>query len=72
MHGIMSFLFTTEYMYVKIRPQLQILLKRYFVNDIHSLSPCLNSNLEETLILLMVIFQAFGVDLRTQNLSIAR
>ena len=40
-HGKMSFLFTTRVCanYVKC----------YFVNDIHSRPPCLNSNLEETL-----------------------
>ena len=45
MHGKMSFLFTTEY--VKIRLHLQMLCYCYFVNDIHGRPTCLNSNLEE-------------------------
>ena len=64
-HGKMTFLLTTEY--VKIRLQLQILCQCYFVNDIHSRPPCLNSNLEETLRMLtkFVSIGSYSPEVRT-------
>ena len=48
-HGKMTFLFTTEY--VKIKTPAPNLMLMVFVNDIHSRPPCLNTNLEETLLM---------------------